>query len=170
MKKWSFSYHFSKNTSNAPNVDRSRILLTPQQYFWGSIPQCNYFVCIWSNGNAESSGKTKIGNFDGSFVVKQQVLRFQISMNYSPRMTKNKPIKYLVKITLNITGKVLKFQIITHNKSKILLQASYPFSFLLELSRCTFLNPLKEIQKPNEVDFLEESHPSNYNNLVQNVI
>lgn len=75
-----------------------------------------------------------------------------------------------MKITLNITGKVLKFQIITHNKSKILLQASYPFSFLLELSRCTFLNPLKEIQKPNEVDFLEESHPSNYNNLVQNVI
>ena len=62
--------------------------LLSEQNFWRSVPHGDDFVRVGPHRVAEGSSEAKVGEFDDSLLVNQQVLWFQISMNYSPLVTK----------------------------------------------------------------------------------
>jgi len=39
-------YHFSKDAANAPDIDRSGVMLTAEKYFWGPVPQRHHLGTI----------------------------------------------------------------------------------------------------------------------------
>jgi hypothetical protein len=75
--------HFGKDTSYTPNIDGCRIFATSQQDVRCSIPQGDDFVRITSDRNPKSPGQSKIGQFQLSFSINQQVRRFQIPVQHS---------------------------------------------------------------------------------------
>lgn len=57
-------------------------------------------VCISPNRNPKGTGETEVCQLDLSHVVDEQVLRFQVSVQYPVRMAECHPKEQLVKITL----------------------------------------------------------------------
>ena len=57
-------------------------------------------MCVSSDGYTKCSPQSKICQFDGSLLVDEKVLRLQVSVEDTTRMTKHNALKYLVCVAL----------------------------------------------------------------------
>lgn len=111
------THHFGKYATKAPDVHARGIELGSQQYFRRSIPKCNYFMRIRTHGYIESTRQTKICQLkSGDYLIpsqkimlhylniawriNEQILRFEIAMQYAISVTKVQRIEYLVHVAL----------------------------------------------------------------------
>lgn len=88
--------HFCKYTTNAPNINRCRVLFGPKQDFRSTIPQRNYFMSVSLNGKPKCSCQTEICQLHISIFINQQILRFQISMHNSVSVAICRRLQYLI--------------------------------------------------------------------------
>ena len=57
-------------------------------------------MCVDSNWDTQCTCQTKVGKLDDSSTVYQQILRLQISVNYTALMAKKNRLQNLVEIAL----------------------------------------------------------------------
>lgn len=56
--------HLNEDAANRPDVNSSCVLLLPEEYFWGPVPQGFYFVCEGLLGDHYQSGEAKVCDFN----------------------------------------------------------------------------------------------------------
>ena len=88
--------HLSKYTTNAPNINRCRVLLGPKQDLRSTVPQRNHLMSVRFNWKPERSRQTKICQLHISVFINQQILRFQISVHNSMSVTICCRLQYLI--------------------------------------------------------------------------
>lgn len=71
-------YHFCQNATDAPDIDRSLIVVAPQEQFWGSVPPCSHVVsqCGGFGFVVDISTQSEITDLEVRVGVDQQVSRF----------------------------------------------------------------------------------------------
>ena len=87
LEKWSFVCHFREDATNWPDVDGAWVLAGSQEDFRGSVPQGDDLVSVHPDWDTESPSQTEVSNFDSTGFVDQQVLGFQISVQYASLVT-----------------------------------------------------------------------------------
>ena len=60
-----------------------------------------YLVCVNPNGDAESTGESKIRNLDSTILVDQQVLRLQITMQYTSLVAEQDTLEDLLGVAFD---------------------------------------------------------------------
>lgn len=104
--------HFSEDASCGPHINSKRVLLLPHQNFWRSVPESFDFVSESFNRDSESSGETKIGDLDISFLVNQDILWLEISMDDSSGVTEIQTVQNLEQVEFNLIETKIMFILI----------------------------------------------------------
>ena len=74
---------------------------------WTALYHCDrncfslYLVSVNPNGDAESTGESKISNLDGTILVDQQVLRLQITMQHTSLVAEQDSLEDLVGVAFD---------------------------------------------------------------------
>mmetsp|Transcript_55742 Transcript_55742/g.155373 ORF Transcript_55742/g.155373 Transcript_55742/m.155373 type:complete len:300 (+) Transcript_55742:189-1088(+) len=71
-------HHFSEDATDAPNVDRSRILARAHQDVWRAVPQRNHLMRVATDRDSEGAGEAEVGEFQGALPVDEKVLWFEV--------------------------------------------------------------------------------------------
>lgn len=69
--------HFSENATDGPDINGTRVALASEKDFGRAIPQSHNFMSVVADWNPERAAQSKVGNFDDSLLVDQQVLRLK---------------------------------------------------------------------------------------------
>ena len=85
----------SHNATRTPNIDTRRISPTPEQYIRRTIPQRDDLVTERVDGDSKRSRQSKVGQFEFSFFVDEQILGFEISMEDAIVVTERCPLEEL---------------------------------------------------------------------------
>ena len=88
--------HFGHDTAGGPDVDAGVVGATPEQDVRGAVPEGNDFVGEGVDGNAEGAGETKVGEFELAFVVDEEILGFQVTVEDAIFMTECNSLEELV--------------------------------------------------------------------------
>lgn len=72
--------HLGEDAANGPHVDTSGVLTTTEQNFWRAVPESDDLVSVSAERNTECAGQTKIGQLQVAFLVDEQVLRLQVTV------------------------------------------------------------------------------------------
>ena len=72
--------HLGEDAANGPHVDTSRVLTTTEQNFGRAVPESDDLVSVSAERNTECAGQTKIGQLQVAFLVDEQVLRLQVTV------------------------------------------------------------------------------------------
>jgi hypothetical protein len=76
-----FTYQFSKNATNTPDIHTAGVVLGPEEDLRGPIPKGHDFVSVVLVGHDESSSQAKVSQFhDALLHVDQNVLRLHVSV------------------------------------------------------------------------------------------
>ena len=57
-------------------------------------------MCVRSDWYAKGTSEAEVGEFNGSLVVNEKVLRFQVAVDNPPRVTENDTFENLICVTL----------------------------------------------------------------------
>jgi hypothetical protein len=74
-KHWLVKKHLVEYASNAPHINVSRVVCRAEQDIWRSIPECHDLVGVSLSRNRLSSSESKVGQFQFSNAIDQEVLR-----------------------------------------------------------------------------------------------
>lgn len=74
------SSHLSEDAANRPHVDTSRVLATTEQDLGCAVPESDDFVGVGAERDTKCASQTKIGQLQVAFLVDEQVLRLEITM------------------------------------------------------------------------------------------
>ena len=95
--------HLRKDAPCWPQIDSKTVRLLSKQDFRTSVPKCDNFVRVGLNWETKGASETKISQLNGSSVlVNQQILWFQISVEYAMLMEIDECLQDLVKETLGL--------------------------------------------------------------------
>ena len=72
--------HFCHYAPCRPDVDASIVGAGAEEYVGGTVPEGYDFVGEGVDGDAKGAGETKVGEFELTFVVDQEVLRFEVAV------------------------------------------------------------------------------------------
>lgn len=100
-KQWLHVDHLRKNTSNRPNIDRTRVLLWPQKHIRRSVPKRHNLMRKSFDRNPRGPSQPKICNLQHIVLGDQQILRLEIPMQYFFLMTMSDASDKLIGKTLN---------------------------------------------------------------------
>lgn len=87
-------YQLCHDAADRPDVNLAMVLSAAKQNLWRSIPERDDFVGVAFHGYGIVSGKAKVSKLQKSALVRQpyfvyqEVLRFQISVQYVVAMAK----------------------------------------------------------------------------------
>mmetsp|Transcript_23375 Transcript_23375/g.33025 ORF Transcript_23375/g.33025 Transcript_23375/m.33025 type:complete len:203 (+) Transcript_23375:300-908(+) len=94
-EKSSSHHHFSKNTTDRPDINRSCVLATAKKNFGSAVPKSDNLMSVRADRHTEGTSQTKVGKFQGSVLVNEQILRFEITVKNSVAMAKGNPFEKL---------------------------------------------------------------------------
>ena len=95
--------HLSEDAPCWPQIDAKTVRLLPKQDFRTSVPKCDDFVRIGLNWETKGASEPKISQLNGSSVfVNQQILWFEISVEYAMLVEVDESLQDLVKETLGL--------------------------------------------------------------------
>lgn len=72
--------HLGEDAADGPHVDTSGVLAATEQDFGRAVPESDDLVSVSAERNTESAGQTKIGQLEVAFLVDEQVLRLQVTV------------------------------------------------------------------------------------------
>lgn len=76
-----------KNTTHGPHVHWGRVASLPKQDLRSTIPEGDHLVRVCADGHAKCSSETKVGQFQYTLAVDEQVGQLQVAMENTVRMT-----------------------------------------------------------------------------------
>ena len=88
--------HFCHYAAGGPDVDAGVVGAGAEEDVGGAVPEGYYFVGEGINGDAKGSGQAEIRKLELAFVVDEEILGFQISMQDAVFMTKSYSSEKLV--------------------------------------------------------------------------
>ena len=95
-EQWATGVHFCHDATGGPNVDAGVISSATKQDIRSTIPQGYNFVGESVDRNTKSSGKTKISEFELTFIVDEEILRFQVPVKNAVFVAKGDPLEQLM--------------------------------------------------------------------------
>ena len=95
-EKWAAGIHFSHDAAGGPDVDRGVVGARAEKDVRGTVPEGDDFVGEGVDRDAKGSCETKVGQFELTFVVDEEVLGFQISMEDAVLVAESNALKELV--------------------------------------------------------------------------
>lgn len=116
-------HHLREDTPNRPNINRTRVLLRSKQDIRRSIPKRNNFMRESLNRDAGCPCQSKICDLEYVILRDQQILWFEISMQYFFLMAMGDTFDELIGETLDYKRiHALLFAKIVHELLEVVLQ------------------------------------------------
>ena len=72
--------HLGEDAADRPHVDASRVLTTTEKNLRCAVPESDDFVCVSAERDTECAGQTEIGQLEVAFLVDEQVLWFEVTV------------------------------------------------------------------------------------------
>lgn len=100
-EEWAASVHFRHDASCGPDVDAGVVGATAKEDIWGTVPEGDHLVGKGIDWNTKGTREPEISQFKLTLVVDEQILGFQIAVQYSVFMTEGDSLQKLVHERLN---------------------------------------------------------------------
>lgn len=101
MEQWSSCGHLGKDATDTPDVDGTRVAWRAQKHLGRSVPKRDDFVRVNTNGNAESTRQTEIGELDHAVLVDEQILGLQVTVHGASLVTVEDALRDLMQVALD---------------------------------------------------------------------
>ena len=72
--------HFGHDAAGGPDVDAGVVGARAEEDIRGAVPEGDDFVGEGVDGDAEGAGEAEVGEFELAFVIDEEVLRLQVSV------------------------------------------------------------------------------------------
>ena len=88
--------HFCHYAACRPDVDAGVVGAGAEEHVGGAVPEGDNFIGERIDGDAEGPGEAKVGEFELAFVVDQEILRFEVTVEDPIVMAKGDALEELV--------------------------------------------------------------------------
>ena len=77
--------HFGKDAADRPHINCRVIVTGAKEHFRCTVPQCHNLVGIGAQRDTKCTRKTKVGKLEIALLVDKQVLRLEVTVQYTVR-------------------------------------------------------------------------------------
>lgn len=95
-EEWAARVHLRHDAPRRPNVDAGVVGATAEQDIWGTVPEGDHLVGKGVDRNPKGAREPEIREFELALVVDEQVLGFQVAVQYSVVMAEGDSLQKLV--------------------------------------------------------------------------
>ena len=79
-EQWLARRHLREDAPDTPHVDSRAVLAATKQDLGRTVPECDDFVGVSAERDAEGAGETEVGELEVAFLVDEEVLGFEIAV------------------------------------------------------------------------------------------